>query len=173
MLKLSDFMQKDETSLPVARAEKKKSRSSLDALRDEMNSLFDRFQGSTQSYFSDWSIPRRSFVDIVDTGDGYRLETEMPGLEPEDITLETDGGTLTIKGARSGKKEEHGKKGGVSYLRNEISSAAFERSISLPARADGEKAAATLRNGLLAVTMPKKASVAQDGAKKMEIRKSA
>ncbi|HEU5346980.1 MAG TPA: Hsp20/alpha crystallin family protein [Ktedonobacterales bacterium] len=74
----------------------------------------------------------------------------MPGLEPEDITVDiTPSPTLVIRGRRRGEL-----KGLKVELLNEWSAGDSEREISLPVAVDGELANVTYGNGVLVVALP-------------------
>jgi HSP20 family protein len=75
-------------------------------------------------------------------------------MESTDIHLSLQDQVLTLKGEKKleqEEKEEH-------YYRAERTYGAFARAIRLPAPVDGSKVAATFKNGLLTVTLPKAAA---------------
>jgi HSP20 family protein len=90
-------------------------------------------------------------VDVKDTDDAILVETEVPGMEAKDITVQVEGDVLTIKGER--KREEEKKT--RTYYRKECSYGAFERQIPLPIAVVADKVDATVTKGMLKVTLPK------------------
>jgi len=79
------------------------------------------------------------------------VRAEMPGYKKEDIDISVSNSTLTIKGeTKSEEKEEKG-----DYYRCEISRGAFSRMIPLPAEVDDAKAKASMKDGVLELTLPK------------------
>lgn len=74
----------------------------------------------------------------------------MPGMEPEDISVEvTSATTLVIRGRRRGEL-----KGLKDELLNEWSAGNYERELTLPVAVDGELANVTYGNGVLVVALP-------------------
>jgi len=74
----------------------------------------------------------------------------MPGLEPDDISVEiTPDATLVIRGRLRGEL-----KGLKDELVNEWSAGDYERAIVLPQEVDGELANVTYGNGILVVALP-------------------
>ncbi len=91
-------------------------------------------------------------VDIHDTGEGFVVTADLPGVKKEDIVIDLKDGTLTIKGEK--KFEEKVPK--ENYIRIERSYGRFVRSFSLPNNVDAEKIKATFNNGILDLQIPKK-----------------
>jgi HSP20 family protein len=74
----------------------------------------------------------------------------MPGLEPEDISVEVAlPASLVIRGRRRGEL-----KGLKDELLNEWSAGGYTREIALPEAVDGELANVTYGNGVLVVALP-------------------
>lgn len=92
-------------------------------------------------------------MDLVEDDQCYKLEVEMPGMDEKDITISLNGNLLTIQGEKSTSKKDEQK----NYIAREISYGRYERSISLPQGADGDKATASFKKGMLWITLPKKA----------------
>ncbi len=93
----------------------------------------------------------RPMTDIYETKDGYVFKIELPGFKKEDIKVEFSGDTLTLSGER--KQEEETKNENVHRL--ERSYGMFERSFTIPRNVDAKKIDATLKDGLLLLTIPK------------------
>jgi HSP20 family protein len=92
-------------------------------------------------------------VDLKETENALIMETELPGLESKDITVQVEGDLLSIRGERKQEKEEKTR----TYYRQECSYGVFERHVRLPAEIDRDKVEAAYLNGVLKVTLPKKA----------------
>jgi HSP20 family protein len=90
-------------------------------------------------------------VDVTETKDTITVKAELPGVEQKDITVTLDDGVLTIKGEKEEKKEEKD----TRYHRVERSYGAFARVMRLPAGVDGGKTAASFKDGVLTITLPK------------------
>lgn len=89
-------------------------------------------------------------VNVWEDGETYHLEAEMPGLSLEEIELSAGGDELTISGERKGKEEP-----GVTCHLRERDFGAFSRTIRFDGDIDPEHVNATLKNGVLSVTLPK------------------
>jgi HSP20 family protein len=92
-------------------------------------------------------------VDVKETDDSVVVETELPGLELKDITVQVEGDLLFIRGERAQEKEEKIR----TYYRQECSFGVFERQVRLPAEIDRDKTDASYVNGILKIRLPKKA----------------
>ena len=92
-------------------------------------------------------------TDVRDQGDKYLVECDLPGFSKEDIHLDIEGDTLTIKAERHSEYEDKEKQDG--YLRCERTYGEYSRSFDVSEiERDGIKA--KLDNGVLTVTLPKK-----------------
>lgn len=90
-------------------------------------------------------------LDMIDRENEVVVRAEVPGMDKKDIEVSITDYTLTIKGqTRQEKKQEKG-----NYYRSEIHQGSFSRSVYLPAGVDATKVSATMRDGILEVTLPK------------------
>ena len=85
------------------------------------NRLFDLFDSFDQELLPTMTGSFRT--DILDRGDAYVLQAELPGFRKEDINLELKDGVLTIEAKREEQSEEE-KEG---YLRRERRTGTFSR----------------------------------------------
>jgi HSP20 family protein len=92
-------------------------------------------------------------IDITETGESVEVKVEVPGFSEKELEVNVEPHRLTITGKREASKEE--KKGKTVY--SETRSDQVFRVLDLPAEVQAEKAAATLKNGMLQLTMPKAA----------------
>jgi HSP20 family protein len=92
-------------------------------------------------------------MDLVEEKDCYRVEVEMPGMDENDVSVTLNENILTIRGEKSISKKSERK----HYISREISYGQYERSITLPQSADGDKISASFKKGMLWVVIPKKA----------------
>jgi HSP20 family protein len=95
-----------------------------------------------------WSPP----VDIMETDNEIVLKADVPDVDPNQIDIEVQNQTLTIKGYRHFEKNDTTK----GFHRIERSYGSFVRSFTVPATVDTEKVGADYKNGVLTVTLPKK-----------------
>ena len=96
---------------------------------------------------SDW-LPK---VDVSENEKELTLKVNVPGVKPENITLEVDENSLTIKGATESEKEEEGR----TWYRRECECGSFSRTFALPSDAKTEAITAKNKNGSLVITVPK------------------
>jgi HSP20 family protein len=94
-------------------------------------------------------------IDLVDDGPQLIVQTNLPGLKPEEVVITVVGTTLTIK-ATLEKRDDFP---GSTYLRRERRAGVVARSITLPVEVESEKAEAKFNNGVLTLTLPKSESV--------------
>lgn len=118
--------------------------------REPFARLFESFFNDTQGE----DVSNRNWVppvDIQETGDGYRLLAELPGLTKEDIQITLENNVLRLTGER--KFERDVKK--ESFHRIERTYGTFSRAFALPQQVNPEGVQATFENGVLTITVPK------------------
>ncbi len=90
-------------------------------------------------------------LDIHETDTAYNVAVPLPGINPNDINVKMQNGTLTISGELPQPKVEDNTK----VVVQERYYGKFSRSVSLPQHVDAEKVEATYDNGVLNLTLPK------------------
>jgi HSP20 family protein len=95
-------------------------------------------------------------VDVKDGTEAYTVHAEMPGVKKEDIAVEIEGNEVTIAAE---VKRDHQAKDGEKWLRTERFYGRTERRFALPHELDETKAQAKFNDGVLELTLPKKATV--------------
>jgi HSP20 family protein len=93
-------------------------------------------------------------INVSETEASYEVEAEFPGVAKEDVKISVDGTRVSIEAQA---KRETEKKEGSKALLTERVAQKFARSIVLPQEVDSEAASARLENGVLTLTLPKKA----------------
>ncbi len=115
----------------------------------------------------DFAAPERATfrpaVDIREDDDAYYLVAELPGLTSDDIHLEVENDVLTLRGERRAETSED--KNGWRHV--ERSFGAFRRSFHLPKSVNADSLAAELQDGVLNVTLPKRA---KPSPRRIEVR---
>ena len=91
--------------------------------------------------------------EVKETGDSFVLRADIPGVEEKDLDIAVHAGTLTVSGSRQAEERKEGE----SYALYERQYGSFSRSFALPDMADGERIDANLTNGVLTLTIAKKA----------------
>lgn len=115
---------------------------------DHSFALFDElFRRRADRAWSEDPTPR---LDVLDDGTSFVVSADVPGMTEKDVTITLHDGTLTIAGARKLAAPE-----GYEVHRRERTAARFSRSFTLPAKVDSEKTTATLKDGVLTVTLAK------------------
>jgi HSP20 family protein len=155
------------------------ARRPFETLRREVDRIFDEFGGEF------WRSPfRRSLtgdpmfrreltagnapaVDIVEKDNAFEVTADVPGFDDKSIEVQVLNGSLWIKGERKSEREEKRK----GYYLSEREFGSFQRCFRLPDGIDTDKIEASLRKGVLMVTLPKTAD-AQKAAKKIEIKEA-
>lgn len=93
-------------------------------------------------------------VRTKNSPEGYALSVDLPGLTQSDVTLEVHRGVLTVSGSREVTPPE-----GYRSQRRERRTYQFSRSFTLPEDADVEHVNATMRLGVLTITVAKRPEV--------------
>lgn len=149
--------------LPIKRKDQDDSRAvtpfehDMVNLQKTMNRLFDdawfRFPTGMTSLLDTVSSKLWSpKVDISETKNEYKIQMNVPGVEPDKVEVELDGKTLTVSGRTESEKEEEGE----TWYRMERESGEFRRSFELPQECDTDKIEASGKNGKLKIVIPKK-----------------
>jgi len=119
----------------------------LDRLRREVDRLFHDFGGGREPFFSR-AYPE---VNVSENGENFFVRAELPGVKPEDLDVTVVNGRLVIRGERKIAAEEER----ANYHRREREGGVFRRILALPDRVDPAKVSATMKNGILTVTLSK------------------
>ena len=132
-------------------------------MSEEMDQLFERFIGRPMaSRFGQagstgkWMPP----IEVAQRGDELIICADLPGVRIECVQIEIDQDKLTIEGER---REQRYQTQVAGYRRSERAYGHFHRMIPLPAGADADAAKATMRDGVLEITMPMPASTERRG----------
>jgi HSP20 family protein len=112
-------------------------------LQNEMDALLSNFTPATRATFP--------AANLWASEEGAVVTTELPGVEQDDIEISVVGDTLTIRGKRTPAQLGEG----VTYHRRERGHGSFTRSLQLPFRVEWSDVSATLKNGVLSVTLPR------------------
>lgn len=154
--------------IPVTQQKTTVGRPSTDifsSLQREIDRVFDSFTQNWPSLDFRASDLTPS-MDVAESDKDIEVTAELPGLEEKDVEVNVADGVLTIKGEKKAEKEEKDK----NYHRVERSYGSFYRSLQLPAGVDAAAIKATLKNGVLKVTVTKPPAVQP---KKIEVKSAA
>ncbi len=104
-------------------------------------------------------------VNIKEANDSFDLELAAPGLEKKDFNIEINDNLLTI----SFEKKSEDQVDEDNYRRREFGYQSFKRSFTLPETVDGDKIKGQYENGVLNLTIPKKAEAQPQPIKTIKI----
>jgi len=96
----------------------------------------------------------RAKVDVAEKNGAYLVTAELPGVRKEDIHVAIDGAQVTIE-AEARREKEASKDERTLYSERVYGKVA--RSFTLPQEVDDSKAQARFKDGVLELTLPKKA----------------
>jgi HSP20 family protein len=124
----------------------------------ELDRVFDNFRRDferTMTSFPAINLPSMSVssvsCDVLDEGDHYIINAELPGVTKEDVKLNVSDNNVEISAEHKEEKEEKKK----NYVRKERRSFSYHRSLPLPEKVDSAKTIAKLNNGILSIEIPK------------------
>jgi len=123
----------------------------LVSIQDRMNRLFEQTLSRSRGEEGVTATTWTPAVDIYETADTIVMKAELPGVAREDIQIQIDGNTLTLKGERRFARDVQEE----SYLRIERAYGSFHRSFALPATVQQENVRAVLKDGVLELVLPK------------------
>ena len=128
--------------------------STMNQLRTYMDRVFDDVWGGRLSGGTGWQLQAGTWprANLIDAGANLLVAAEVPGLSDKDIELTLNQNVLTISGERRVSVPE-----GYSVHRQERPAVRFSRSFALPCRVNPEKASASVKDGILTVTLEKAA----------------
>jgi len=141
--------------IPFRKRSEREPEHSLTTLQDEFNRLFNDFFNRTMDVTPWLGLERRPFLrlDVAETDDAVVVTAEVPGIDPKEVDISLRENVLSIKGEKKHEKEEKGK----DYQRIERAYGTFSRRVTLPSYIDPEKVEADYKDGILTITVAKKA----------------
>lgn len=126
----------------------------LRRIQNEMNRVFQSAStGGAQGYPA---------MNVYASQDGVAVTAEVPGVSDADLDISVHRDTLTLKGERKRQPEEV-----TGYHRRERGTGAFVRTLSLPFPVDPDKVEASLKDGVLRLSLHRPES---DKPKKIRVK---
>lgn len=123
----------------------------LEPFRKEMEDMMERFFGENGGPRAPQAWAPR--VDVEETEKEFVVKADLPGVDPKNVEITVENGVLMVRGEKKEEKEEKRK----NYHRVERFAGTFYRAVQLPPGVDADKVAAASANGVVTVTIPKKA----------------
>ena len=120
----------------------------LAALNEEMDRLVNGFTRSDGA----WSYGLSPAADVAETEGGYRVQLDLPGIDPKALQLRVEKDTLSIQVDR----KQPVAAAGETLHRSERAYGTFYRSFALPKAVDATRVEAAYEQGVLTVTLPKR-----------------
>jgi len=128
----------------------------FESLHEDMDRLMGRYMAP--SFFSTPSLLRAApnaltfaQMDMRESEDAIDIKVDVPGMEVKDIDVTLTDNLLTIKGNRETEAEAKRE----DYYRLERSYGNFQRRVELPSEVNEKKIDAIVKNGVLALHLPK------------------
>ncbi len=124
--------------------------SELMTLRQAMDRLFDDTVFRPLNGYGAGDVSRLA-LDVRTTPDALLVEAELPGMQPDDVDITIENGTLTIRAQdRTERTDDQG-----DWLVREISHGTVMRTVTLPTGLEADRTEATFEHGLLKLRIPK------------------
>lgn len=129
-------------------------------------SMFDEL-GEMDKWFNSILPEYRSTpaMDVTEDEKAYQIKTDVPGFNKEDIKLSLENNILTIEGEQKAEEKEEKK----NYIRRERRYSSFKKSVQIYDDIDIDKINASMKNGILELTLPK-IQAKKIEAKKIEVQ---
>jgi HSP20 family protein len=131
-----------------------RSFAAMNHLRRRMDRLFEEMDGAGANGGGVerlWS-GRFPHIAVQDDGATLTLRADVPGLAEKDVELTVHQDVLTLRGERKEDAPE-----GRYVHRQERTPVKFSRSFALPCKVDPDQSTASIKNGVLTVTLAKAA----------------
>lgn len=122
--------------------------SDFDQVRREMLRLLDTVAGET---FGDVGAGVFPPMNITQDDDNFYLRAEVPGIEPNELSISAVRNRVSLAGKREIQREHER----VSYHRKERAGGSFNRTVTLPTEIEAERVDARYADGILTLTLPK------------------
>lgn len=139
----------------------------IKSVNDEISSILNRHFDSYYPEFGyDEDMDKLSMpVEVTDKEKEYDIRAELPGVKKEDLDIDVEKNTITIRA----KKEEENEEGSKGYKKSEFKYGEFSRSVYLPQDINIEKTEAKLEHGVLKIQAPKMYE-AKESVKKLAVK---
>lgn len=120
----------------------------MDLLRQRLDNMSTDYN---RPYRSTW-LMEDGFLraNLYQSGDAFEMRLEVPGMDKDALDIKIQGNYLEIAGKREQDVPE-----GYKVHKTERLNGTFSRSFTLPDDVDSTRVEATLKNGVLYLTLPK------------------
>ena len=138
----------------------------FDDFFDDSFAMFPEHGGHDQIYGKDARNLMKT--DVRETEDSYELDIDRPDFTTDEIGLDLNDGYLTISAAKGLDKDTEDKKG--KYIRQERYAGTCSRSFFVGKAVEPEEVSAGFEDGILRISLPKKAEKRLPGKKTIAIK---
>lgn len=104
-------------------------------------------------FFYEAETCRGPLIDLYETGDDLVFEVDLPGIEPENVSIKVYENLLIIEGVRD--IDEKSTQGETKYLCMERGAKDFRRVVKIPIGVNTVAGDAVYNNGVMTITFPK------------------
>jgi HSP20 family protein len=126
--------------------------------------LFKPLLQGTNSPMSGLRGSRQPILDVQDRGDHFSVTAELPGFTKDEVEVKVDANGIELKAE---KEERQGKSESGTYRR---SSRSYYQYVTLPEEVVSGKIDGTMKNGILQLKLPKRASKLKDDARRVDLK---
>ncbi len=139
----------------------------LTRINKRFPAFYDDFMGRDYlpEFFSNNHFKSLPAVNIIENDDDFVIEIAAPGLEKKDFKVNLENDCLTISSEMENNAEESNER----YTRKEFMYNSFSRSFTLPETVNSDKVKANHKNGILFVSIPKKAEAKIKPSRQIEV----
>jgi HSP20 family protein len=116
-----------------------------------LDGLLNEFFRPAYAWDGSETLPAR--VDVRESAEAYTIQAELPGVKKDEIHVEIEGNEVTISAETQRSTPAEGEK----WLRVERTFGKTARRLALPLEIDEGRAVAKFADGVLSLTLPKKA----------------
>ena len=99
----------------------------------------------------------RARMDVLDKGGNYEVKVDLPGIRKDDIHVGIEGARVSINAESKDSSETKNGTNGDKILYSERYTTSYARSFELPAEVTEEGADARFEDGVLTLSLPKRA----------------
>ena len=131
------------------------------SLFNEIDSWFNNVTSDFPTSFNDVSEWKPRF-EVLNGTDAYRVRADLPGMVKKDVDIQINDDMITIKGERKNENSENSNYSEFTYGK-------FSRSFSLPDDVKQEDIKASMKDGVLALEIPRMKEI-ETKAKKIAIK---
>ena len=130
---------------------------SFNSLVDELFADFFQRANVPAARHSNAAAVSRARMDVLDKGGNYEVKVDLPGIRKDDIQVGIEGARVSINAESKDSSEAKNGTNGDKILYSERYSTSYARSFELPAEVTEEGADARFEDGVLTLSLPKRA----------------